>query len=73
MARSSHFFLGFFFLSLTFFFNNSKGRFPATVSYNDYEDILSGRQKEYKPLQKIMPTTISFTYQKNDSTYDELK
>lgn len=72
MARSSHFFLGFFSLS-HFFFNNSKGRFPATVSYIDYEDILSGRQKEYKPLQKIMPTTISFTYQKNDSTYDELK
>lgn len=60
------------FFSLTFFFNKSKGRFSATVSYNDYSDILSGGQREYKTLQKLKSTSSSFTYQKNDYAYDEI-
>lgn len=59
------------FFSLTFF-NKSKGRLHTTVSYNDYLDILSGGQREYKTLQKLKSTSSSFIYQKNDYAYDEI-
>lgn len=70
MVSSSHFFWGVFLSH--FFFNKSKGRLHATVSYNDYSDILSGGQREYKTLQKLKSTSSSFTYQKNDYAYDEI-
>lgn len=60
------------FFSLTFFSNKSKGRLHTTVSYNDYSDILSGGQREYKTLQKLKSTSSSFIYQKNDYAYDEI-
>lgn len=44
-----------------FFFNKSKGRLHTTVSHNDYSDILSGGQREYKTLQKIK-VDIKFLY-----------
>lgn len=55
-----------------FFFNKSKGRLHTTVSYNDYSDIPSGGQREYKTLQKLKSTSSSFIYQKNDYAYDEI-
>lgn len=64
-------FLGVFFSH--FFFNKSKGRLHTTVSYNDYSDILSGGQREYKTLQKLKSTSSSFIYQKNDYAYDEIQ
>lgn len=70
MVSSSHFFWGVFLSH--FFFNKSKGRLHTTVLHNDYSDILSGGQREYKTLQKLKSTSSSFTYQKNDYAYDEI-